>query len=146
LKKSSYPATRYQPPNIPDYFSFAERRRLSGPTLRRFLKIVLKWELDTRDVRLLFGGITTRHLKRLSTRMDGRILSQDQLLRATSSIAIDRCLYKLLPRRQADKWARTPNRQLPGGTPLFNMIAGGLIPLWELRLSLETQVSEMGEE
>jgi hypothetical protein len=107
---------------------------------------VLKWELDTRDVRLLFGGITTRHLKRLSTRMDGRILSQDQLLRATSSIAIDRCLYKLLPRRQADKWARTPNRQLPGGTPLFNMIAGGLIPLWELRLSLETQVSEMGKE
>lgn len=146
MGKSSYPATRYQPPNIPDYASFAERRRLSGPTLRHFFKVMSKWELDTKDVRLLLGGITNRRLKQLSSRTEGRTLSQDQLLRATSLIAIDRCLHQLLSRRQADKWARTPNRQLPGGTPLFNMIAGGLTVLWELRLSLETQVSEMGEE
>jgi hypothetical protein len=37
-------------------------------------------------------------------------------------------------------------RQLPGGTPLFNLIAGGVIALWELRLSLEARVSEMGKE
>jgi hypothetical protein len=124
LEKSSYPASRYQPPNIPDYSSFAERRRLSGPALRQFFKIMLKWKLDTKDVRLLLGGITIRRLKQLSTRTEGRILNQDQLLRAASLIAIDRCLHKLLPRRQADNWARTPNRELAGGTPLFNMIAG----------------------
>jgi len=61
-------------------------------------------------------------------------------------IAINHCLHKLLPRQQVDEWARTPNRQLLGGTPLFTMIAGGLIALWDLRLSLETQVSEIGKE
>jgi hypothetical protein len=78
----------------------------------------------------------------LSTRKEGRILNQDQLLRATSLIAIDRSLHELLPRRQADNWARTPNSRLPGGTPLFNMIAVGPTSLWEWLLSLAKQVSE----
>jgi hypothetical protein len=78
----------------------------------------------------------------LSTRTEGRILNQDQLLRATGVIAIDRSLPKLLPRRHADNWARTPNSRLPVGTPLFNMIAVGPTSLWEWLLSLEKQVSE----
>jgi hypothetical protein len=101
-----------------------------------------KWKVDTKDTRSLLGGITSRRFKQLSTRTEGRILNQDQLLRATSVIAIDRSLPKLLPRRQADNWARTPNSRLPGGTPLFNMIAGGPIAPWLWRLSLEEQVSE----
>jgi hypothetical protein len=88
-----------------------------------------KWELDKQDVRLLFGGITARRHKQLSTRTEVRILSQDRLLRATGLIGIDRCLHRVLPRLQADKWARTPTSQLPDGAPLFKMIAGGVFAL-----------------
>jgi hypothetical protein len=75
-------------------------------------------------------------------RSEGRTLNQDQLLRTTNVIAIDRSLHKLLSKRHADKWALTPNKQFYGGTPLYNVIAGGPIALWEWRHSLEKQVSE----
>ena len=92
-----------------------------------------KWKVDTKDVRFLLGGITSRRFRQLSTRPKGRILNQDQLLRATNVIAIDQSLHKLLPRRQADKWVQTPNRQFCGGTPLCNMVGGGALTLWEWR-------------
>lgn len=92
--------------------------------------------------RLLLGGITSRRFKQLSTRPEGRILKQDQLLRAINVIAIAPSLHKLLPRRQADKWVQTPNRQFCGGTPLYNMVGGGALTLWEWRQSLDEQVSE----
>ncbi len=142
MEESSYPTHRYQTPNIPDYSSIAERRRLSGPTLRRFFEVLRKWKVDIKDARLLLGGISGRRIKQLSIRPERRILNQDQLLRATSVIAIDRSLHNLLTRRQADKWARTQNRCLPGGTPLSNMIAGGPLALWEWQVRLEKQVSE----
>jgi hypothetical protein len=142
LGKTSYPNTRYQQQEIPDYSSIAVRRRLSGPTLRRFFKIMKKWKVDTKDARLLLGGVTSRRFKLLSTRPEGRILNQDQLLRATSVIAIDRSLHKLLPRRQANKWVQTPNRRFRGGTPLYNLVDGGVLTLWEWLQSLDKQASE----
>lgn len=117
MEELSYPTTRYQSPNVPDYSSIAERRRLTGPALRRFFKIMQSWKVDTKDARFLLGGITSQRFKQLATRPEGRILNQDQLLRATSVIAIDQSLHKLLPRRQADKWIRTPDRQFWEGCP-----------------------------
>ncbi|HKU24528.1 MAG TPA: hypothetical protein VJQ54_03595 [Candidatus Sulfotelmatobacter sp.] len=142
MKELSYPTTRHQPPDIPDYSSIVERRRLTGPALRRFFKIMRRWKVDTKDARLLLGGITSRRFKQLSTRPEGRILNQDQLLRVASVIAIDQSLHKLLPQRQADQWAQTPSRQFRGGTPLYNMLAGGALTLWEWRQSLDQRVSE----
>jgi hypothetical protein len=145
LKKTSYPGTRYQPAEIPDYSSIVVRRRLSGPTLRHFFKIMQKWKVDAKDIRLLLGGISTRRFRQLSIRPEGRILNQDQLLRVTSLIAIDQALKELLPWQQADNWARTPDMRLRGGTPLHNLIRGGTVTLWEWRQSLERQVSESQE-
>jgi hypothetical protein len=142
LKETSYPTTNYQPPEIPDHSSIAERKRLSGPTLRRFFRIMQKWKVDPKDARLLLGGITSRRFQQLSTRPEGRILNQDQLLRATSVIAIDHALHKLLSRRQADQWAQAPNMRFRGGTPLYNMIKDGPLTLWACRQSLEKLVSE----
>jgi hypothetical protein len=45
LEETSYPTTRYQPPQIPDYSFIAERSRRSGPTLWRFFKIMRKWKV-----------------------------------------------------------------------------------------------------
>lgn len=142
MKELSYPTTRHQPPDIPDYSSIVERRRLTGPALRRFFKIMRRWKVDTKEARLLLGGITNRRFRELSTRPEGRVLNQDQLLRVACVIAIDRSLHKLLPRRQADKWIQTPSGQFRWGAPLYNMLAGGALTLWEWRQSLDRQVSE----
>lgn len=142
MKETSYPTTNYHPPETLDYSSIVERRRLSGPALRRFFKIMRKWRVDMKDARLLLGGITNRRFQQLSSSPEGRILNQDQLLRVTSVIAIDQALQKLLPRRQADQWSQAPNMQFRGGTPLYNMIKGGALSLRAWRQSLEKQVSK----
>lgn len=136
------PESCYEPPDIPVHSSIADRRCLSGPALRRFFWVMKAWRIDTKDTRLLMGGITSRRYRHLSIRPEGRILNEDQLLRVNSVIAIDKALHKLFSRRRADKWARTPNWRFIGGTPLFNLIAGGAIGLWEWRLRLEKKVFE----
>lgn len=143
MSETSYPASNHQPPAIPNYSSVAVRRRLSGPVLRRFFKIIRKWKIRTKEARLLLGGISSRRFKQLSNRPEGRILNPDQLLRVTSVIAIDQALRELLPRRQANAWANTPDMRLPGGTPLHQMIRDGPLVLWPWRQSLERQVSEL---
>lgn len=145
MVETVYPTTRYQPPEIPNYSSIAERRRLSDPALQRFFRIMRKWKVGAKDARLLLGGISSRRFRELSTRPAGRILNQDQLLRVTSVIAIEQALQKLLPRRQAGKWALTPNWRFRGGAPLYNMIVGGPSTLWGWRLSLERQAAEEQE-
>lgn len=141
----SYPATLYQTPKIPDYSAFAERKRLSGPCLRQFFKIMEKWKVGPKEVQLLLGGITSKRFKQLSARPEGRILSQDQLLRVTSIIVINKSLHMLLSRRQADKWVQTPNRDsMCRRTPLSYILDGGICSIWDLRQWLEKRVSGNG--
>ncbi len=142
MSETSYPITNYQPPAIPDYSSVAVRRRLSGPALQGFFRIVKKWRISVKDARLLLGGISGERFKQMSTRPEGRILNPDQLLRVTSLIAIDQALQELLPPQPANAWANTPDMQLPGGTPLYHMIREGPLVLWPWRQSLERQVLE----
>jgi hypothetical protein len=80
MGKYSYPIKPYKVPKIPNCSSFAERKRLSGPSLRRFFKIMKKWRVGPKDVRLLLGGITSQRFKQLSARPERRVLKQDQLL------------------------------------------------------------------
>jgi hypothetical protein len=147
MERYSYPETLYKAPKIPDFSFFVERKRLSGPSLRRFFWTMKKWRVGPKDAPLLLAGITCQRFKQLSTRPEGRILKQDQLLRVTSIIAIDDALYKLLPRRQADKWVQMPSRdwRFRGRTPLSDMVDVGILTLWELRDQLEARASESGE-
>jgi len=147
LADYSHPATLYQAPKIPNFSFFTERKRLSGPSLRRFFKIMEKWKAGPIDAQLLLGGITSQRFKQLSSRPEGRILKQDQLLRVTSVIAIYQSLHKLLSRKQADKWVQTPHGLwiFHGRTPLSYMVDGGILSLWELRLLLEARVSGSSE-
>ena len=66
----------------------------------------------------------------------------DQLHRVTCVIGIDKYLHKLLPRRQAEKWAQMPDMRFRGGTPLFNMVDGGVLAMWAWQQSLGKQVTE----
>jgi hypothetical protein len=128
-------------PEIPDYSSFKERKRLSGPSLRQFLKIMKAWKVDPKCARLLLGGIPNQRFKQLSLNPEGRILSRDQLLRVTTIIAIDDSLRNHLPRRRANQWVHTPSRdwRFCGRTPLTAMVDGGILTLWELRKQMEAR-------
>ena len=142
MKQYSYPKTHSQPPKNPYFSAFADRKLLSGPALRRFIMIVTKWKLDTKDARLLLGGMSSRRFNQLSMHTDGRILNADQLFRVLCVIGIDRSVRKLLPRRQADRWAQTPDRRLPGGTPLFSMIHNSPTDIWQWWQRIERTVAE----
>lgn len=134
--------THYPLPENPYFSAFADRKRLSGPALRRLFKIAAKWKLNTRDTRLLLGGMSSRRYKQLSSRPAGRVLRADQLFRVLCLIGIDRSLRNLLPRRQASNWAQTPDRRLPGGTPLYSMIHNGPTHMWDWWQRLERDMAE----
>jgi hypothetical protein len=144
MQRYSYPETLYRAPKIPGYSSFAEQKRLSGPSLRMFFKIMQKWEVDPKDTRLLLDEIASRRFNQLSVRPDGRILKQDQLLRVTSIIAMDDSLHTHLPRKQAEDWAQALGRRCVfyGRKPLSDIVEGGHLLLWELRCRLEAVASE----
>jgi hypothetical protein len=146
-EKYSYPETLYKSPEIPDYSSFKERKRLSGPSLRQFFKITKDWKVCQKDARFLLGGITNKCLKQLSLNPEGRILNRDQLLRVTTIIAIDNSLRNILDRAHANRWAQTTSRVswLCGRTPLSAMVDGGILTMWELRRLLEALASNCNE-
>jgi len=147
MERNSYPETLYKAPKIPDFSSFAERKSLSGPILRRYFMIMKGWKVGPKDSRMLLGGITSQRFKQLSENPEGRILNRDQLLRVTTIIAIDDSLDELLPRRHANKWVNTQSTEwrFRGRTPLSDMVDGGILTLWEIRRKLETLASERSQ-
>jgi hypothetical protein len=143
-EKFVYPATLYQTPAIPDFSSFADRKRLSGSDLRMFFRIMARWKVGLKETRLLLGGISSRYYKQLKARQEGRILNQDQLLRVICIIGVDKALHILLDRKQADRWVKTPSKEKKfcGTTPLSNMIQRHIPAIWELSRLLETRAAE----
>jgi hypothetical protein len=65
LQRYSYPETLDKAKKIPDYSSFTERKCLSGPSLRRFFRVMQKWKVGPKDARLLLGGITSQRFSQL---------------------------------------------------------------------------------
>jgi hypothetical protein len=147
MERYSYPETLYKAPRIPDYSSFGERKRLSGPSLRGFFKIMKRWKVGPKDSRILLGGITSQRFKQLSEKSEGRILNRDQLLRVTTIITIDDLLRRLLLRSYADKWVQTPSQdgRFRGRTPLSDMLDGGILTLWAILRQLEALASKNNE-
>lgn len=136
-------ATFDQTPEIPYYDSFADRKRLSGPDLRAFFRIMEKWEISPRDTRLLLGGISSRYYNQIKIRQKGRVLSPDRLLRVTCLIRLHKALLVLYPRRQAERWALMPNWNLPfrGATPLVYLLRWDILFLADLLQMLEKQAA-----
>lgn len=147
MERYSYPETLYEAPKIPDYSSFAKRKNLSSSNLRRYFMIMKRWKVEPKDARMLLGGITSQRFMQLSANSEGRILSQDQLLRVTIIIAIDSALHKLLSGGQANNWVKTQSgeRRFRGRTPLGDMVDGGILTMWEIHRQLEALASERSE-
>ncbi len=131
-----------QTEKVPYYSATADRKRLSGPALRRFFKIMERWKIDEKSARLLLGGMSSTRFRQLKARPKGSVLNPDQLLRIICIATLDESLGAVLPKRQVNQWAQTPTMSLPGGTPLYGMIHGGTTTLWTWSQSLQKQASE----
>ena len=127
-----YPATRHRPAPLADLSLKTERARLSGPALRAFLNMMIRWSIPDREARQLLGGIAASTLYDYKRNPD-RVLDQDKLVRISYLIGIFKALRILHDEALADGWVRMPNRNrmFGGRRPLDYMIQGGA-PAMEL--------------
>lgn len=118
----------------------AEAARLSGPGLVAFLRIVDAWGVRDDDACMLLGiGRSTFYAwKRDPSAVR---LSQDQLTRASLLIGIFKALALLHGERLAREWVGLPNRNpmFGGGTPLAEMLRGGIPAMTRVRALLDAR-------
>lgn len=119
----------------------AERRRLSGPALRTFLRIAELWGLSVEEQMTLLG-VTARSTFFKWKKDPNAVLPKDTLERISYILGIYKALQTLLPdENAADKWVKRPNAAQPfGGRPaLDRMLSGQVADLFVVRQYLDAQ-------
>ena len=135
-----YPATRYQPPALPDFGSRAERERLSPAALKAFFNAMARWQVRDDDARALLGGVTNGPFYEMK-RHPERTLDADRLTRISYLIGIFKALGVLYSESLAEAWLQLPNSNplFAGATPLHYMIRGGLPAMQNVRRLLDAR-------
>jgi hypothetical protein len=135
-----YPATRYHTETPPDLGARGERKRLSGPALKAFFNIMMRWQVRDEDARALLGGVTNGPFYEMKRNPD-RLLDRDRLTRISYLVGIFKALRILHSRNLADEWVHLPNRNVifAGQTPLAYMIRGGLPAMQTVRRLLDAR-------
>lgn len=111
-------------------FTYANRRRLSGPAMRTFIAIADLWML-TQDERLLILGLPSRSTyyswAKAARDGDDFTLPTDTLLRISAVLGIHKALRILFASDQdGSRWLREPHAALPfGGQPPIALALGG---------------------
>jgi hypothetical protein len=138
--RHGYPASRYQPPPLPDLSVREERERLSPAALKAFFAIMQRWRVRDEDARALLGGVTNGPFYEMK-KNPNRVLDADRLLRISYLIGIFKSLNILYSEELADGWMRRPNTNPIFGaqTPLGYVIAGGLPAMQILRRLLDAR-------
>ncbi|HEY2039671.1 MAG TPA: antitoxin Xre-like helix-turn-helix domain-containing protein [Edaphobacter sp.] len=131
------PALGYRFDTFPDFSDPATRERLSASALKGFFAITESWKLNPDQQSALLGGVPRSTLFKRKTQPTA--LSQDQLTRISYIIGVYKALNILLPKKYADAWMTTPNRNLIFGDlqPLQYAIKFGLPGLAEIRELLD---------
>ena len=135
-----YPATRYQPPALPDLASRETRERLSPAALKAFFNIMAKWKVRDEDARLLLGGVSNGPFYDMKRNPD-RTLDTDRLTRISYLVGIFKALGVLDSETLADAWVHRPNTNalFAGATPLQYMMRGGLPAMQNVRRLLDAR-------
>ena len=118
-----------------------ERRRLSGPALRTFLRIAELWGLSVEEQMTLLG-VTARSTFFKWKKDRNATLPKDTLERISYVLGIYKALQTLLPdENAADEWVKRPNAAQPfGGRPaLDRMLSGQVADLFVVRQYLDAQ-------
>lgn len=118
-----------------------DRRTLSGPGLRAFLRIAQLWGLST-DQQMTLLGVTARSTFFKWKRDPDTVLPRDTLERISYILGIYKALQILLPdEAAADAWIRRPNTAplFGGETALDRMLSGQVADLFVVRQYLDAQ-------
>ena len=135
-----YPATRYQPPALPDLASRETRERLSPAALKAFFNTMARWKVKDEDARVLLGGVTNGPFYEMK-RHPERTLDADRLTRVSYLVGIFKALGVLYSEALADAWVQRPNTNalFAGSTPLQYMMRGGLPAMQNVRRLLDAR-------
>jgi hypothetical protein len=136
----AYPATRYSVEAPADLAERRTRDRLSGPGLKAFFNIMVRWKIKDEDARALLGGVTNGPFYEMKRNPD-RVLDTDRLTRISYLIGIFKDLQILHGRALADEWVQLPNSNpiFGGEPPLAYMIRGGLPAMQTVRRLLDAR-------
>lgn len=113
-----------------DRFNPVNRRRLSAPGLRTFLKIADHWSLSEQQRQLILGYPSRSTYVRWCRHVQQQkelTLSVDVLMRMSALLGIYRALRVLYADEpEATEWLRTPHNAIVfGGLPPLDLITSG---------------------
>ena len=118
-----------------------DRRILSGPALRTFIRIAGLWGLSVEEQMTLLG--TSARSTFFKWKRDPNVaLPKDTLERISYVLGIYKALQILLPDEgAADEWVRRPNAAQPfgGRSALERMLSGQVMDLFVVRQYLDAQ-------
>ena len=118
-----------------------DRKDLSGPALRTFLRIAELWRLSV-DEQMVLLGVTARSTYFKWKRDPNTVLPKDTLERISYILGVYKALQILLPdETAADEWVRQPNAapSFGGQSALDRMLSGQVADLFVLRRYLDAQ-------
>jgi|SRR5579864_966149 uncharacterized protein (DUF2384 family) len=124
----------------PDFTDPRTRKRLSGPAIEAFFKIVEAWHISGDDAMGLLGGISNGRFYQLKRTRHG-LLTQDELTRVSLLIGIFKALNILFSRKLADQWVMRPNSNPMFGnaTPLAALLGRGVPGMLDVRRLLDSR-------
>ncbi len=114
-------------------------KRLTGPALRTFFRVVNEWKLNRTDQMALLGLTASSTYQKWKADSDGR-LTADTLERISYVFGIYKALQILFPDSFiADGWVKRSNTGIPfnGRSPLEHMRRGKVQNLLEVREYLD---------
>lgn len=117
------------------------RRRLSGPAMRSFFNLALKWDLSVNQQRGLLGWPAASTFHKYKAGQVG-VLSFDTLTRISLLLGIYKALHILYPQAElANQWTklRNANPLFGGKSPLDLMLDGGIDGLFQVRRLLDAR-------
>ncbi|WP_306132012.1 MbcA/ParS/Xre antitoxin family protein [Roseivivax marinus] len=123
--------------------SEADRRRLSGPGLRSFLRICERWSLTREQQIALLGAQDAAAYDALAAAARDKdpdfMLPEDVLMRISAVLGIYKALESYLPEQDRIDWLTSPHRGLDfdGLRPLRLMMSGEFEDLLMVRRYLD---------
>ncbi|MEO1193277.1 MAG: MbcA/ParS/Xre antitoxin family protein [Pseudomonadota bacterium] len=118
-----------------------DRKKLSGPAIRTFLRIADQWGLSV-DEQMTLLGLTSRSTFFKWKQAGTGTLPKDTLERISYILGIYKALQILLPNEAAaDAWVKRPNTAplFAGGSALDRMLSGHVADLYVVRQYLDAQ-------
>ncbi len=118
-----------------------DRKGLSGPALRTFLRIAELWGLSVVEQMILLG-VTARSTFFKWKKDPNAVLPKDTLERISYILGVYKALQILLPdEKAADEWVKRPNAAplFGGQSALDRMLSGHVADLFVVRQYLDAQ-------